>query len=173
MEGLKKLIFNYIDKNNITNEDLKKLLFAIAKDTAKTKAINYLCWLYLKTETNTFKDILEDTLQQAVVEFYTDKELAYKNTMAYIYKTYTSQIRKNTITSIDNVNINCGLNGSNQKHYIKTYTIRQDTKEQAEYYNHLIDIYYKNSERGKGVFKDKTQKQQVINKLQKLQMIEA
>lgn len=173
MEGLKKMIFNYIDKNNITEEELQKLLFAIAKDTAKTKAINYLCWLYLKYEQHTFTTILEDVLQEAVANYYTEPTTAYKETMHYIYTTYTKQVKKDTITSIEDITVACGLNGYKEKHYIKNYTINTSTQEQKEYYDYIIERTEKNLQTKKQVFQSNRQKEQTINKLNKLNILEA
>lgn len=175
MKQLKAMIFDYIDKNGITNEELKKLLFAIAKETTKTKHINRVVVLYLQNRTD-FKDTLEDILQQAVLNFYTDKETAFKITMRYVYNQHTKRINNHydvdTMETIDN-GLYVEIDTEQVQERFARYNIQLDSKEKQEYYTHLIIRTEKNSKKRGGAFKDKRQREQTINKLKKLQIIEA
>lgn len=171
MEQVKAMIFNYINKNNLKDEELHKLLFGIAKETGKTKAINYICWLYLNNNYDTFKDILEDILQEATTNYYTDTNTAYKNTMNYIYRTYTRQVKYHTKQDINDITVATNIANDRPKHYYTSYQIITDTKEQKDYYNELVERTEKNLEKAKRVFIGSKQKPQTINKLQKLKMI--
>lgn len=175
MQQLKAMIFDYINKNNITDVDLKKLLFSIAKETVKTKHINRLATLYLQNRTD-FKDTLEDILQQAVLNFYTDKEMAYKMTMRYIYNQHTKRINYHydidTMETIDN-GLFVEIDTEQVQERFSYYNIQLNTKEKQDYYTHLLIRTEKNSKKRGGAFKDKRQREQTINKLKKLQIIEA
>jgi len=87
MNNIKKMIFDYINANDITEDEIKKLFFAIAKESIKTRQVNPLTQLFYK-HTQDFKDILDDILQECYMEYMQDMEKAYKNTMKYIYNTY-------------------------------------------------------------------------------------
>ena len=125
VNNIKKMIFDYINKNNITKEDLIKLFFAVAKDSIKTKQINPLTQLYYR-HTKDFKDILEDILQECYLEYMQDIETAYKNTMKYIYNTYFK-------ASVNN-NKTCDLQELEKTEHITTIYYESKTNIQA-YFN--------------------------------------
>jgi len=86
MNNIKKMIFDYINANDITEDEIKKLFFAIAKESIKTRQVNPLTQLFYK-HTQDFKDILDDILQECYMEYMQDMEKAYKNTMPYTQNT--------------------------------------------------------------------------------------
>lgn len=164
MEQLKAMIFTYIKENQITNEKLIQLLFGICKEfkTAKEGKTNPIILLYLMNNIDTFYDILQDILQTCVCEYYTDYEKAYKNTMKYVYNTYFKQAQKEL-----------------QKQFYKNITSRTIapititliTEEQKQTWQELENRTYYNLQKRQQVFTSTKQKQQTINKLQKLNII--
>lgn len=164
MNQLKAMIFNYIKQNNITNEDLIKLLFGIGKEfkTAKQGKTNPIILLYLMNNITTFSDILEDILQTCICEYYSDYDNAYKNTLKYVYDTYFKQAQKQKqIQYYKNITAKT----------IPTITITLITNEQKTYWNDLENRTYKNLNRVKKVFLNGRQKQQTINKLHQLDLL--
>lgn len=164
MQQLKAMIFNYIKQNNITNEDLIKLLFGIGKEfkTARQGKTNPIILLYLMNNITQFNDILEDILQTCICEYYDDCDNAYKNTMKYVYDTYFKQGQKQKqIQYYKNIT---------QK-TIPTITITLITNEQKEYWQDLENRTYNNLNKTKRVFTSTRQKEQTINKLHKLDLM--
>ena len=172
MKKLKSLIFKELEKNNVTNEEIQKLVFGIFKESVKTKQLNPAVWLYLNNSIDSFETILEDIVHQTLCEYYTDKETAFKNMYKYIYYTYyrtqtttrpIEYYETETSISIDHYTV--------QQTY-KTYEIRLDSVEKQAYYTNLLLRTQKNSKKRGGVFKDNRQKQKTINQLKRLQIID-
>lgn len=173
MEQLKAMIFEYINKNSITDDELKKLYFALAKETAKTKNINRLCLLYLNNMQN-FYSTLEDILQQATLNYfeYLDINIAYKETQKYVYNQHTK--RQDNHTDVENVEhlLLTEIDAEHVQETFASYTIKLDSKDKAEYYKSLILRTEKNlKSKQQRVFTSSRQKQQTLNKLQKMQII--
>ena len=172
MNNIKKLIFNYINDNNIDNDDVKKLLFALAKDTVKTKQINPLTQLFYN-HTKDFEYILDDILQQAILESLLDLEKAYKNTMHYIYNTYFKATTNNNKT--------CDLTELEKTEHITTIYYESTTNIQTyfniqtdlqrNYIDNLLQRTSENLYKDKKVFTSGRQKDQTLNKLKKLNII--
>lgn len=164
MKQIKAMIFTYIQENHITNENLIKLLFGIAKEfkTAKEGKTNPVILLSLMNNIDTFYDILQDILQQCVLEYYTDNENAYKNTLKYIYNTYFKQGQKQKqIQYYKNIS---------QK-TIPTITITLITDSQKNYWQELENRTYNNLQKYGRCFCGGRQKEQTIEKLKKLELI--
>lgn len=172
MNNIKKMIFDYIDSNDITEEETRKLLFAIAKDTIKTKQINPITQLYYK-HIKDFSYILDDIMQQAMLEYMLDSEKAYKNTMKYIYNTYFKAETNNNKT--------CDLQELEKTEHITTIYYESTTNIQAyfniqtdlqrNYIDKLLQRTSENLYKDKKVFTSGRQKEQTINKLRKLDLI--
>lgn len=172
MNNIKKMIFNYINKNGITEVELHKLFFAIAKDSIKTKQINLLTQLYYR-HTKDFNDILEDILQECYLEYMQDIEKAYKNTMKYIYNTYFKAETNNNKT--------CDLQELEKTEHITTiyYTSKANiqayfnmqTDLQRSYVDSLLKRTSENLYKEKKVFTSGRQKTQTVSKLKKLDII--
>lgn len=166
------MIFNYINKNGITEVELQKLFFAIAKDSIKTKQINPLTQLYYR-HTKDFNDILEDILQECYLEYMQDIEKAYKNTMKYIYNTYFK-------ASVNN-NKTCDLQELEKTEHITTIYYESKTNIQAyfnlqtdlqrSYVDSLLKRTSENLYKEKKVFTSGRQKAQTLSKLKKLDII--
>ena len=166
------MIFGYINTNDITEEELIKLFFALAKDTIKTKQINPLTQLYYR-HTKDFKDILDDILQECYLEYMQDIETAYKNTMKYIYNQYFKAETNNNKT--------CDLQELEKTEHITTiyYTSKANiqayfnlqTDLQRSYIDSLLKRTNENLYKDKKVFTSGRQKTQTINKLKKLDII--
>lgn len=164
MEQLKAMIFNYIKQNNITNENLIKLLFGICKEfkTAKQGKTNPIILLYLMNNIDTFYDILQDILQTCVCEYYSNESTAYKNTLKYVYNTYFKQTQKQKqIQYYKNITSKT----------IPTITITLITEDQKSYWQELENRTYNNLVKTKRVFTSTRQKEQTKQKLQKLKII--
>lgn len=172
MNNIKKLIFNYINDNNIDDDEIKRLLFAIAKDTVKTRQLNPLTQLYYN-HTKDFEYILQDILQQAMLESLLDLERAYKNTMKYIYSTYFKATTNNNKT--------CDLQELEKTEHITTIYYESTTNIQAyfniqtdlqrNYIDNLLKRTSENLYKDKKVFTSGRQKDQTMSKLKKLDII--
>lgn len=172
MNNIKKMIFGYINENDITEEDLIKLFFTIAKESVKTKQINPLTQLFYM-HTQDFKDILEDILQECYMEYMQDIEKAYKNTMKYIYNTYFKAETNNNKT--------CDLQELEKTENITTIYYESKANIQAyfnlqtdlqrSYVDSLLKRTSENLYKDKKVFTSGRQKEQTINKLHKLDII--
>lgn len=176
MEQLKKMIFEQMKKlqieNTKENEELYTLVFGIFKENAKTKQINPATWLYLNNDVNSFKYILDDIISQAITEYYTDTTTAYKNTLKYIYHNYyKTQTRQRPLEHYEN-EVTTTIDDEQTQASFNYYNIKLDTKEKQEYYKSIVLRTYDNlHKKQKRVFTSTRQKQQTINKLQKLQII--
>ena len=172
MNNIKKMIFGYINKNDITEVELQKLFFAIARDSVKTKQINPLTQLYYR-HTKDFEDILEDIMQECYLEYMQDIETAYKNTMKYIYNTYFKAETNNNKT--------CDLQELEKTEHITTIYYESKANIQAyfnlqtdlqrSYVDNLLKRTSENLYKDKKVFTSGRQKSQTINKLHKLDII--
>lgn len=171
MNDLKRMIFEYINNNRITDEEMQKLLFAIAKETANSKNINRLVWLYLNNERETFKTILEDALQQAILFYLEKQETAYKKTMSYIYKQYVSPRLYNAPLEHYEAELSIEIDKKQVQASFTQYNIKLDTKEKQQYYKSLIIQADGNLQKSQRVFANGRQKKQAINKLKELQII--
>lgn len=169
MNDLKRMIFDYINTNNITNEDLQMLLFAIAKETANTNNINRLVWLYMKHDRDNFKMILDDALQQAILFYLEEQETAYKKTMSYIYKQYVSPCLYNA--PLENYENELTYEESNHRRCSWNITHYFTKVEQKEYWQQLTLRTEQNYARTKRLFTSTRQKEQTLNKLKKLDML--
>ena len=176
MEQLKRMIFTELQKlsieNTKENEELYTLIFGIFKENAKTKQINPAVWLYLNNDLTSFSYILEDIISQCITEYFTDATTAYKNTLKYIYHTYyKTQTRQRPLEHYEN-EITATIDDDTVQASFKYYNIKLDTKEKQDYYNSIVLRTYDNlHKKQKRVFTSTRQKQQTINKLQKLQII--
>lgn len=177
MKQLKAMIFEQMNKlqieNTENNKELYTLVFGIFKENAKTKQINPCVWLYLNNDYNAFSYILEDIISQVITEFYTDKETAFKNVFKYVYhQYYKTQTRNRPIEHYEN-EITTTIDTDTVQEQFNYYNIKLNTKEQQDYYKHILLRSINNSKKRGGVFKDKKQRQKTINQLRRLQIIEA
>ena len=176
MEQLKAMIFEQMNKlqieNTEENKDIYTLVFGIFKENVKTKQINPCVWLYLNNDYNSFSYILQDILMQAITEHYTDTTTAYKNTLKYVYHNYyKTQTRQRPLEHYEN-EITTTIDTEQVQQTFASYTIKLDTKDKQEYYKSLVLRTEKNlKSKQQRVFTSSRQKQQTINKLQKLQII--
>ena len=172
MNNIKKMIFDYINANDISEDEIKKLFFAIAKESIKTRQVNPLTQLFYK-HTKDFKDILDDILQECYLEYMQDMEQAYKNTMKYIYNTYFKASTNNNTTQ--------DLQELEKTEHLTTIYYESKTNIQAyfniqtdlqkSYLDSLLERTNNNLYNTKRVFTSTRQKDQTINKLKKLDII--
>jgi len=172
MNNIKKMIFDYINANDITEDEIKKLFFAIAKESIKTRQVNPLTQLFYK-HTQDFKDILDDILQECYMEYMQDMEKAYKNTMKYIYNTYFKAITNNNTTQ-DLQELEKKEHLTNIYYESKTniqayFNIQTDL--QKSYLDSLLERTNNNLYNTKRVFTSTRQKEQTLSKLKKLDII--
>lgn len=176
MEQLKRLIFEQMNKlqieNTKENQELYTLVFGIFKENAKTKQINPCVWLYLNNDYNSFSYILQDILQQAITEHFTDTTTAYKNTLKYVYNQYyKTQTRQRPLEYHEN-EITTTIDTEQVTEHFTSYEIKLDTEAKKEYYKSIVLRTYENlNKKQKRVFTSTRQKEQTIAKLQKLQII--
>ena len=195
MKRLKKMIFNLTNDYNL-NDDQQRLIFGIFKDSAKTKQLNPAIWLYLNNY-NSFNDILEDIVHQAILYNYEQVEMlkqikpeqfndveelnkelervtsyAYKATMRYIYhQHYKVQAKNRKLDLIEN-KYKVGISGASKPVEIyKKYNINLETVEQAEYWNNLVDRTNKYTKTKRCVFINNKQKTKTMNQLKRLEII--
>ena len=163
------MIFDYINNNNITNEEMQQLLFAIAKETANSQQINRLVWLYMKHDRENFKTILEDALQQAILFYLEEEETAYKKTMGYIYKQYVSPCLYNA--PLEHYENELTVDYEHQRRVRWNITHYFTKVEQKEYWRQLTIRTEQNYAKTKRLFTSIRQKEQTLNKLKKLEML--
>lgn len=177
MEQLKRLIFEQMNKlqieNTKENTELYTLVFGIFKENAKTKQINPCVWLYLNNDYNSFSYILQDIIQQCITEYYTDTTTAYKNTLKYVYNQYYKTQTKNRPIEHYEQELSTTIDTEQVNEHFTYYNIKLDTQEKAEYYKQLVLRTQTNLSKRQQVFTSKRQKEQTLNKLNKLQIIEA
>lgn len=172
-EEYAKLNTEYIyEELTIYDNDFKQLIFGIFKENAKTKQINPAVWLYLNNDNNSFKYILEDIFHECYCNYLEDSEMAYKNTMKYIYNTYyKTQTRQRPLEHHENEIITT-IDDEQTQASFNYYSIKLDSKEKADYYKSILLRTYDNlHKKQKRVFTSTRQKQQTLDKLKKLQMI--
>ena len=172
MNNIKKMIFDYINQNDITEENLIKLFFTIAKESAKTKQINPLTQLFYR-HTKDFEDILEDILQECYLEYMQDSERAYKNTMKYIYNTYfkaeTNQNKTCDLQELEKTEHITTIYYENKANIQAYFNLQTDL--QRSYIDSLLKRTSENLYKERKVFTSGRQKAQTINKLHKLDII--
>lgn len=173
IEEYLKLDTEYIfDELTVYDNDFKQLIFGIFKENAKTKQINPAVWLYLNNDTNSFKYILQDILQECYTNYLENKDTAYKMTMRYIYHTYyKTQTRQRPLEHYEQ-ELSTTIDTEQVQDTFKYYNVKLDTKDKQEYYKSIVLRTYENlHKKQKRVFTSTRQKEQTINKLQKLQII--
>lgn len=167
MEIIKKLIFSYIDKNNIKDNNLITLLFGTFKIYSYNSYV-YLLYNKYKYNIDILKDVVEDILQETVTIFY--EELysledinLYNKVQQYIYNTYIKSINRDMALEY--------YKRTTTKN-TKIYDIKL-TKTQQKVWDSVVDRLnkYQSKHKNKGLFKDKKQKQQILNKLVEAQII--
>lgn len=167
MEIIKKLIFNYIDRNNIQNKELITLMFGTFKIYSYNSYI-YLLYNKYRYNIDILNDIVEDILQEIVTIFYEelydlkDTNL-YNKVQQYIYNNYIKSINRDI--ALEYYRRTTTKNS-------KVYDIKL-TKSQQKVWDNVVDRLnkYQSKHKNKGLFKDKKQKQQIMNKLIEAQII--
>jgi len=174
MKQVKRMIFEFVTNNNLTNEELIKLLFGIARETAHTQVINPIMQLYFSNNIENFTDILYDILLECLTNYYENSEKAYKTTMKYIYSQYfKAQTNGNTTENLDTLEHKEALKPLYSHYNIKvTNYFTVNTKEQIKYIDELIKRTQNNLINSKRVFTSTRQKNQTINKLKALKILE-
>ena len=176
MVQLKAMIFAELQKLNIKNtkenKELYTLVFGIFKENAKIKQINPATWLYLNNDLHSFSSILEDILQETIKNYYIDKDTAYKNTLKYIYHQYFKTQTRNRPIEYHESDLVTTIDSEQVQESFTSYEIKLDTIEKQKYYKSIVLRTYNNlHKKQKRVFTSIRQKEQTINKLQKLQII--
>ena len=171
MEQLKRMIFNYTNEIQVTNdEDFMKLIFGLFKENAKTKQLNPCVWLYLNNNCDTFKDILEDIIQEGYTLYLEDSNTAFKECYKYVFYTYYRP--QTTNRPIENYENELTTDKIHQRSCRWRITHNLNTKAQKEYYKSIVARTTKNlNSKHNRVFIGSKQKQQTINKLKQLGII--
>ena len=170
MEQVKRMIFNYTNDNELTNDtEFVKLAFAIFKETTHTKRINPFVWLYLNNSFDAFSLILEDILQELYMLYLEDKEKAFSNIYTYAFNTYYNPAaNQEPLQNYENELI---VDKVHQRACRWRITRNLNTKIQKEYYKSIVTRTAKNLKSHKRVFVGSKQKQQTLNKLKQLGII--
>lgn len=181
MKQLKAMIFDLLAEKqlgelktscNIFTEEFKRLIFGLFKENAHTRQINPAVWLYLNNDSSSFRLILEDIFQECYKNYLENKETAYKNTMKYVYNQYYKRQVRNRPIEHHEQELATTLDNNTVNERFTSYSLKLDTKEKQEYYKSLVIRTYNNlHQKQKRVFTSTRQKEQTINKLQKLQII--
>lgn len=171
MEQLKRMIFNYTNEIQVTNDaDFMTLIFGLFKENAKTKQINPCAWLYLNNDYNAFSLILEDIVQECYTLYLENKETAFKECYKYVFYTYYRP--QTTNRPIENYENDLTVDKVHQRACRWRITRNINTMIQKEYYKSIVTRTAKNLKSHKRVFIGSKQKQQTINKLKQLGIID-
>lgn len=171
MEQLKRMIFNYTNEIQVTNDaEFMTLIFGIFKENAKTKQLNPCAWLYLNNDYNAFNLILQDIIQECYALYLENKETAFKECYKYVYYTYyRPQTTNRPIEYYENELI---VDKVHSRSCSWRVTHNLNTKVQKEYYKSIVTRTARNLKLAKPqVFTSQRQKQQTINKLKSLGII--
>lgn len=170
MNELKRMIFNYTNELQLTNDaDFMTLIFGIFKENAKTKQLNPCVWLYLNNDRATFNDILQDIVNECYTLYIENSATAFKECYKYVFYTYyRPQTTNRPIEYYENELTTDKVNSRSCRWRI---THNLNTQAQKEYYKSIVTRTTKNLQTRKQVFTSKKQKELTLAKLAKLGII--